>query len=317
MITYYQNRDVQIPDVFIGGAAKSGTTTLYNYLIQHPHVFFPDSKKEPFYFSFAGKKPLYTDDKFIESIVWQTDNYFQLYEKASLDQLLIDGSTSYLYDASHCTGSIKKMYGGKAQDLKFIFILRNPVDRAWSHYMYLLRNGVENMPFEKAIQEHVIRERKNMRWGFDYLNYGSYFKQLSHFYKEFNEDQLFVCLFEDLANPDNLMDQIYSFLNLETPEFDKVIHSNPSGVPTNKKMVKLLLKNKKMKKLVNKLGPETKQKVLLARDKILGRFLERKEMSLELRNQLQVHFRTEIDQLEKLIDRDLSAWKLREGVVNG
>ena len=162
----FRYKNHRLPDFIIPGAAKSGTTSLYQILNQHPDIFFPKSKKEPFYFSFGGEKPNYEDEQFNAIPVYQTDDYLNLYTEADDSQICGDASTSYLYLHEESIANMKKLYGDDLAEVKVIIILRNPVDRAFSHYTYLVRNGFENRPFEEAILPENIELWKKKRWGF-------------------------------------------------------------------------------------------------------------------------------------------------------
>ena len=303
----FENRIVNLPDVLMVGAAKSGTTTLYHHLSQHPGVFFPKDKKEPFYFSSGGKAPGYTDTAFVEKLTWQTKDYLNLYQNADDGQILMDGSTSYLYCAEESIGHIKELYGDRASEVKIIVILRNPIERAYSHYTYLVRNGVEDLSFEQALEPDVIERRRTKRWGFDYLEYGRYTAQVKAYQENF--DSVKVCLFEDLKDAQRLADGLFEFLGLATIRVNTERKSNPSGIPTSKGAVKLLLRNKALKKVVNWLPASAKKNLLHSRDKVLAKFLKREQMSAEMRTRLQNIFRSEVQELSQLIQRDLQHWQ--------
>jgi len=101
----------QLPDFFILGAEKSGTTSLYYYLNQHPDIFFPEIK-EPGYFSYVVEKPrtfLYKEVDW-SIVVDNLDDYGKLYEPALPGQLRGDASTVYLYDYKTVIDQISAKY---------------------------------------------------------------------------------------------------------------------------------------------------------------------------------------------------------------
>ncbi len=295
-----------VPDVLMIGAAKSGTTSLYQYLIQHPSVYFPTHKKEPFYFSFGGEKPTYTNSEFVKNIIWKTDEYLDLYKNASPNQILIDGSTSYLYTSAKTIENVKKIYGDTYQNIKILCILRHPIERAFSHYTYLVRNGHEHLSFEEAIQEQTIQQRKNIRWGYDYLEYGMYYKQLQPFFDSFKNMKVY--LFEDLKNSQILMSDIFHFLEIPNLEINTQFISNPSGIPKNKTVLKAIKGNFITQSMRKILPHRLVQKLKITRDQWMKNILIKQTISPKTWNMLLPHYKNDILSLEKLIHRDLKHW---------
>lgn len=288
------------------GAAKSGTTTLYQYLMQHPNVFFPKHKKEPFYFSFGGQKPHYSDPEFLKHIIWETPKYLDLYKNAPKNSVLIDASTSYLYTAEKTIQNIQNMYGERAEDLKIVVILRNPIDRAFSHYNYLIRNGHETLPFETAIEPEVMADRKKRRWGYDYLEFGLYAQQIALYLKHFKHVRVY--LMEDLKSPETLMQDLFSFLNLKSIPITANLVSNPSGKPKSRLLLNAT-KNNAVTRFLRKILPASyKNKLKQKRDMLMSKLLVKQTMNPETRKQLVEYYRQDIQNLALLIKRELSHW---------
>ncbi|WP_306751798.1 sulfotransferase family protein [Paracoccus actinidiae] len=129
---------MRLPDFFIIGAAKAGTTSLYDMLIHHPGVFLPD-RKEPEFFA--------RDDLYGEGI----ENYAWLFEPARPDQLTGEGST--LYSLSPLFPDTAARIARHVPQARFIYVLRQPVERAYSFYVQLVKN------YQNATGDHVVHRR--------------------------------------------------------------------------------------------------------------------------------------------------------------
>ena len=224
-----------LPNFFILGAEKSGTTSLFYYLSQHPDIFFP-AIKEPGFFSYVEHKPrmfLYQEVDW-SIVVDNLDGYRKLYEPASHGQLKGDASTVYLYDYKTVIEQIKKHYGVNVSDLKFIAILRNPILRAWSKYTMAVRDGIEKLPPLEAFHPDTIQKR--MKAGapfpYDYLGYGMYCAQLEAYRDAFGQFE--VILLDDLSrNPSGVLEQLARYLGLSPFSFDVGKRFNASGEAKN------------------------------------------------------------------------------------
>lgn len=303
----FEGDNVNLPDFMLVGAAKSGTTTLYRILAGHPELFFPPSEKEPFYFCFAGEEPRTLNEASKDRVVWQTPDYLELYRSAPSGALCGDASTSYLYKHDVVIPHMKKLYGERYKEVKIMVILRNPVDRAYSHYTYLVRNGFEELSFEEAIKPEIIESRKNERWGFDYLEYGSYAEQVEHYLSEFPDCRIF--LMDDLKDKQKLINEITAYLGVAHLEVDKEFTANPSGIPKSRFLVDQLRKNKVMKWAVNQLSESVKHKVLNKRDQMMSKLLVKKPLDKQTRKELSRYFSDDVLKLEKLIGRSLEHWR--------
>ncbi len=306
MKVLYEEKEIQLPDVLMIGAAKSGTTTLYQYMVQNPAIYFPKERKEPFYFSFGGEKPRYTDTSFVKNLVWKTSDYLSLYNHAQSNQVLVDGSTSYLYTSEKTIQTIQKMYGDQAKKVKIVVILRHPAERAFSHYTFLIRNGHEDVSFEQAIDPTIIAKRKNIRWGYDYLEYGLYAKQLKPFLNFFENVEVF--LFEDLKKPEEVSKRLFSFLGVENIPITLDFIANPSGIPKSKGFIRLIRGNVFTRFLRTILPSNLKNILKIWRDDTMSKSLIKQKLDPEIRKKLIAYYQKDIEQLQVLIKRDLSHW---------
>lgn len=295
----------QLPDMMLIGAAKSGTTSVAHQFLIHPHTFLPVEKKEPHYFSFADKAPPYQDEEFVKTLVWQWKDYVDLYAEAPAQTLMTDCSTSYLYRHDTAIPHIRSIYGEQAKDLRIAAILRDPVDRAFSHWMYLVRNGHEDLSFEEAIRPEVMERRKQQRWGFDYLGYGAYAEGIHRFKSEFPHFKVF--LFEDLRKLQSMFDVMCDFLEVEHFPVQQV-RSNPGGIPKSRGLVRLLRRGKLLRSLSHLAPDSWRAKMRAGRDGLMQHALERPVMPPAARAYLNAYYREDVARLSGLIDRNLDHW---------
>lgn len=222
------------PNLFIPGAAKSGTSTLHDLLNQHPKICM-SSSKEPYYL---------INDNFEYTKEEYNTKYKTLFKDKPEALYKGDSSTSYMLFPNF----IERVKSNVTNDVKFIFILRNPIDRIYSHYWYLKGLGSESLDFRSAIEKdkHVEpnMSKKLPEGKFkNYYQYGLYGKWLEKFYSNFNERQIKIILFEDLKeNPLKITNECFSFLDLELIEDLNEIKSNPTVILKYPKLHKSILR---------------------------------------------------------------------------
>ena len=180
-------KESNIIDFFLVGAARCGTTSLYNYLNNSDDTFLPNVK-EPNFFSnvnspkaedFELPKP---GEKYHAKIINDKEVYDSLYVDANSNQLKGDTSPSYIWD----TNVAEKLFKHNPKT-KIIITLRNPVDRAYSHYIMNYYTGVDkNHLFEDALNAEI-----NPVWGScnEYLEMGMYYNQVKAYFDVFPKTQ--------------------------------------------------------------------------------------------------------------------------------
>ena len=174
------------PNLFIPGAAKSGTTSLHNLLNQHPEICM-SSVKEPGYW----KNEKFKDFKNIEK-----ENYLNLFMK-SKHKIFGESTTAYMYYDSF----INNINSNYKVSPKLIFILRNPIDRFNSHFWWIKGLGLEKSNFQEALSKDQNDEFK----AYDYFpkyyfQFGLYSKWLKRFYNCFDRSNIKIVTFEGLIN---------------------------------------------------------------------------------------------------------------------
>jgi hypothetical protein len=296
-----------LPDFLIIGAAKSGTTSLYRYLASHPEIYM-SPEKEPRYFGYPDTRPE-CRGPFAEHhnrrIVWQLDGYRRLFAARRDEKAAGEASSMYLH-APQCAAAIQKVI----PDVRMLAILRQPVDRAYSHFCDMRRLGREPCrDFGAALAAEEERHRR--RWVFfNYRNAGLYGAQLERFYALFPKEQLLVFLHDDLAaNPYSVLGKICRFLGVDDrfPFDTSERHNVTQRMPRSDIVNRMLNRENMAKSAVRLLVPRALRSHVFAT--LYGwNSVPKPPYPQDIRRQLRDFYREDILKLEKLIDRDLSAW---------
>ncbi len=295
------------PDFLVVGTARAGTTSLYSYLLQHPQLFLP-VVKEPCFFTFADEKINYKKGKFSFAIT-SIKEYAKLYEKALPDQLTGECSTPYLYLYKKTIANLKKIHNDYSS-IKIIIVLRNPVDRAYSQYLWRVRDGREDLTFEEAIEQEAERMKDNYSFDYFYLDRGKYYEQVKAYLKEFKNVK--IILYEDLKiNVEQELINICQFLNVDKNFiFVKRNEQNSSFLPKSKVLSKLISFESKIKfRMLNYFPDNVKSSLKEQFRRFNSSKKEIQPLSAELRDKLNEFFKEDIRNLEKLIGRNLSIWQ--------
>ncbi len=196
-----------LPNFFIVGAPKAGTTSLYHYLSQHPQIFM-SAVKEPHFFSQANPDPRYS---FLNQTITDTDEYINLFVGASDFEQIGESSTSYLWD-QFAPGRIFSV----KPDAKIIAILREPVDRAYSHYLMDVREGIQRKNFLNALIDDYESTKKGWDVSRLYIELGFYGEQIKRYIDTFGQDNVLVLFYDDLVyKPEQFLKQVLTFLGVD------------------------------------------------------------------------------------------------------
>jgi hypothetical protein len=294
-----------LPNFLIIGAAKSGTTSLHEYLGQHPQIYMSPLKETNF-FAFDGDRPNFGGpdaDVFNRDCVYRMENYVRLFEGRT-DEIAAGESSPRYLGAEGAASRIKRCI----PDAKLIAILRNPADRAFSAFSMRKRDGWEPCAtLDEAIADEPRRIEE--RWGSGiYLRHGFYAKLLQPYFEHFGRDQIRVYLYDDLvAAPDLLLENLFGFLGVDR-RFRPITARklNVSGVIRNPVMRMIWTRTHPLQKTIRPFLPKSARAAV-------SRFftgLEKVRVPFppEQRERLVDHYREDIRQLQGLIGRDLSAW---------
>ncbi|CAN5399610.1 sulfotransferase [soil metagenome] len=313
-----------MPNFLIVGAAKCGTTSLYHYLLQHPDVYMSPIKEpnhfstdilpekfSPMYLQHEKEKrlnireyvngPMLASRKVWGAYVHDSEDYQKLFKFAAGKKAIGEISNSYLF-SNVAADRIRKEF----PDMKIVMILRQPAERAYSHYMANLRDGRTVLSFRDELEDDAAKSEKG--WGISHVYYelGLYSKQVQRYLNNFPADQVNIFLFDDLKKDTaGVAKNLFNYLNIpDNINLNYTERRNEALMPKNKHLVRWLTKTGIKKRLLH-IFPEKRQEA------IKGLFFSKKavpKLSMEDRKWLTEKYRTDILELEKIINRDLSAW---------
>ncbi len=302
MITKRNGTEDRLPEFLIAGAAKSGTTSLYNYLNQHPQVFLTDNK-EPCFFSFPESTGKYEKEFGGNlNIVSDFSRYLFLFKNALDTQITGEASTCYLYLYKETIENIKK-YHPYWEGLKIIIVIRNPIERAISHYVNDARCHAFDMTFDEAVEKY---KRNQLSTFSHYIDYGLYYNQIKS-YKE-NFVQMKILLFDDLKEcASTAVKEVFKFLCVDSSFCsDTTLEYNVSPGIENNLLNSLIYKPNILKSTVKKLLKKEVRTRL--RNKVVRKKRNSGKIGNASREYLNELYKDDILKLQDLIDRDLTPW---------
>jgi len=234
-----QNDAIARVNLFLVGAAKSGTSALAEYLGNSEAVYVP-SVKEPNFFCTDIDPELFADnykrDQLIEPNSIQVKRHsawirdLSVYESlysGSLARYRLDASVSYLYSSVAASEIFNYNPGSR-----ILILLRNPVRRAYSHYCMNLQIGYAKKSFVNEVLRDV--ERLDKGWGVSqlYVELGLYYEQLARYLEEFPLENIMVLDSEVLRSDTHAaLESVCTFLGIEMPIIKSAKPVNPSRIP--------------------------------------------------------------------------------------
>lgn len=283
-------------DFFIVGAPKAGTTSLYHYLNEHPKIQM-SSIKEPNFFSYSSLKrdKLYYHSSIIDTI----EKYHALYVAADVN-LRGDASVSYLFYED-----VPQKIHSYNQNAKIIIMLRDPVERAFSHYLMDYRLGLVSESFESIVTKKLGHRDFNLFYQ-QYIEVSKYANQVKRYLEVFGKENIIFIDYDDFKrNTAKTVEEVYMFLEQDKdfrPFFNKKY--NTYFAPRNafirfaysliffRKMAVNILP-KKFKSIIKKLFFISNRKP---------------KLSQNTRGFLQKKFEPDLRELSALLSKDFLKW---------
>jgi hypothetical protein len=219
---------VALPDFFVIGAPKAGTTALHAALAAHPELFL-SSVKEPKFFLGGGQPPPPQhgpgDAHSAKEWVWRREDYERLFAAAPPGTLRGESTPFYLSDFD-----AQRRLRGEVPEARLVAVVRDPVDRAYSNWAHLWADGLEPEPdFLTACALEDEREAAGWARFWRYRKLGRYGEQLDHLFTLFPREQVHVLRYRELVDdPLAAVDGLCAFLGVEQGLIDEVPSANVS-----------------------------------------------------------------------------------------
>ena len=301
---------VTCPDFVVVGAPRCGTTSLHYYLAQHPGIC-TSTVKEPSFFLFdhSGSRPvpLVDDERIVTKSVSDPGQYAALFDGATPGQLTGDVSVLYLY-----TQRSPELIRAANPDARVAMVLRHPVERAYSHFLYTYTGPAEQVrtAFREACEAEQGLPETPFTSGTHLLRLSDYGPQLDRYLAAFPRDQVLVSLYDDLeSEPAAYLATFCEFLGADpTFQFDVGTRYNGSSVARRS--------GRAAAQAVGRVAPLVKSALPASAAARLGRLrasLRRGDAPPPLgpafRAQMAEYFEPTIARVEEVCGRDLPDWR--------
>jgi Sulfotransferase family len=313
--------DRRLPNFFVVGAPKAGTTSLYHYLAQHPEIYMSPIK-EPNFFA-SEIRPDNVSEEFQERVrrdmdalkvylqgpmsekrfggmVLEWEDYLKLFQNVKKEKAIGEASVLYLWSKTAA-----RNISSKIPDAKILMILRDPAERAFSQYLHNVTNGIIYESFRQHIDASQWKSEK-FTVGYPSLELGLYYEQVKRYLDIFPRENVHILFFEDYhRQPAQILEEIFCFLNVDprfTPDMSQ--KQLEPQVPRAVGVVHLL-KRYGVWQHLKTLSPRAFRSHLRT-----VAFRKRKSIVMDSkdRDYLVGYYRDDIRKLSALVDRDLRHW---------
>lgn len=292
---------MNLPNTCIIGVQKAGSTSLTDWLGQHPDIYSNPRIKDLHYF---------VNEKWYAKGL---DGLSDFHKDVEHEKIILHSAINYFYFPI----AAERLHQFNP-NLKLILVLRNPVHRASSAYRYFYKLGEEELSFEGALQrEQEGKIEEAFSGKHSYLAHGLYAKQLKHFLKFFSLDQMHILFYEDLMeDKEKSISGIFKFLKVDRHYVPSFEAKNFTGAPKSRginKVISTLSRSKALKGL-NRLIPYNLKVSILEwiKEKNTSKQgsvkIEIPAHSIEM---MENYFKNDIEELGKMLKMDLfKKWKI-------
>lgn len=248
------------------------------------------------------------DDNYKKGLKWYQDTFFGEYKNQA-----VVGDITPLY--MYLPQSVERIYNDLGKDIKLVFMLRDPVERAFSHYKFNIKRSYEVESFENAVKlepERIVKDFFH-RMHHSYIDRGLYALQIKRFLNYFPKENMHFITFEEdfMKNKQQTIENLLSFLSLAPFDLQIGKHANATSMPKSKWLNELHYKKQGLRNIAKSLIPsyELRRKI--------SRFIRKKnekpavfeKVGEEFRKMMiERYFKNDINELQKLLGRDLTLW---------
>ncbi|MBP7398275.1 MAG: sulfotransferase [Chitinophagales bacterium] len=313
--------NLKLPTFLVVGAVKAGTTSLHEYLNQHPEIFMSPVKETNFFsdadmlfdkFNVDYKQDIdHNLDKYLDGPMdkkihiahirtWQ--QYQKLFRDVKEQKAIGEISNSYLY----CPNTANAIHA-QLPEAKIVMILRNPIDRLFSQYLMNLKLG-KIITKDLLLEIQNDQDKKDKGWGVShlYLEVGKYYPQVKNYFDIFSKNQVHVILYDDYKkDPAAVMQKLFAFIGVDANfSLDMSMKYNEAGLPRFGKL-NYWLTQTGIYGLSKKIFPDSLKSriksLIYTKDNI-------PVISAEEKSWLVNYYKEDVEQLEKFLGVSLQHW---------
>ena len=220
----------RLPNFFVVGAPKTGTTSLYSYLKQHPQIFM-SPVKEPSFLADEMRPGNFSEpyeprirrtrDRLRQhlregsdgapppGLVTDWEDYERLFQNVRDESAVGEASVTYLWSPTAA-----RNIHARFPQAKIIMILRDPVERAYSEHVQHLDDGPSRATFREEIDRCVRGGGQALSTSYPFLEFGLYHSQVKRYLEIFPREQIRICWYEAWREPRRLLAELFEFLNV-------------------------------------------------------------------------------------------------------
>jgi hypothetical protein len=266
-------------------------------------------EKEPGFFAFEGDPLEYRgplDERLKQFVTTDENSYLSLFEQAELEKAVGESSVVYLYSET-----APERIHRRIPDARLIVMLRNPVERAFSHFLDHRRHGREPVAdFQEAIALENSRSRDRWEWSWRYVGIGYYARQLRRYLSFFDRDQMSIHLYEDFRErPEVVLNDLYRFLGVDHNfEQDLSERYNVSGESRSPWLEAFMKGSSPMKRFLKSVSSADWRRRVTHGDTFFRITRRKPTLQPDVRRLLADTYRDDVRDLQDLLHRDLSHW---------